>query len=339
MRVPAELCCLDHSLPLAADGGGGRVEDSAALACPSGCRFSVVKGIPRFVPADNYASAFGLQWKTFAKTQLDSYSGTTISRDRLTRLFGGSLEVLRGKTVLEVGCGAGRFTELLLGAGAKVFACDLSQAVEANYENCRQHPDYFVCQANALRVPVRPHSFDFVLCIGVIQHTPVPEETIKALAGYVKPGGMLVIDHYSHNYMMNFLQRNLRRLFIRLPARIATPAVLGMARALWPLHKVAQRWKYERGGRWRLRPMLVKHSPLLDYQELFPHLGLRLVGEWSILDTHDMLTDYYKHIRSREEIEECLRSCGLGDLEVYYGGNGVEARGRMPAQAASGRGA
>ena len=49
-----------------------------------------------------------------------------------------------------------------------------------------------------------------------------------------------------------------------------------------------------------------------------------------LLDTHDALTDYYKHLRTREEIEASLRSCGLVDLEVSYGGNGVEARARMP---------
>jgi hypothetical protein len=41
-----------------------------------------------------------------------------------------------------------------------------------------------------------------------------------------------------------------------------------------------------------------------------------------------MLTDYYKHMRSAEEIEQCLTACGLVNLEVYYGGNGVEARAR-----------
>jgi SAM-dependent methyltransferase len=290
----------------------------------------VVGGIPRFVGLSNYASGFGLQWKTFRQTQLDSFTGTTISKDRLTRCFGGSLDLLRGKSVLEVGCGAGRFTELMLAAGAHVFACDLSQAVEANYENCKGWPNYFVCQADARLIPVVPNSFDFVLCIGVIQHTPSPEETIAVLARHVRPGGMLVIDHYSHNYEQNFLQRNLRRLLIRLPASIAKSVTLGIAGALLPLHRFTWKTLMHRRGLWRLRARLVRHSPLIDYFELFPQLGEKLVSEWSILDTHDALTDYYKHLRTREEIEASLSSCGLTELEVSYGGNGVEARARMP---------
>ncbi len=325
MHLPPQLRCLKHSQTLKAHFA----DSPKALECPAGCSVPVVRDIPRFVESSNYASAFGLQWKAFRKTQLDSYTGTTISRDRLTRCFGGSLDVLRGKTVFEVGCGAGRFTELMLEAGATVLACDLSQAVEANYENCHGKPNYFVCQANALQLPVLPQSFDFVLCIGVIQHTPSPEETIRALARQVKPGGMLVIDHYTHTYVQNYLQRNLRRVLIRLPARIAKSATLGLSSALLPLHRLGLKWQHRR-GLWRLRHGLLKHSPLIDYLDLFPELGDKLMGEWSILDTHDALTDYYKHLRTREEIEETLRSCGLIGLEVTYGGNGVEARARMP---------
>ena len=116
----------------------------------------------------------------------------------------------------------------------------------------------------------------------------------------------------------------------RLPASIAQPVTLGLARTLLPLHRTSWQWKTRR-GLWRLRPALLKHSPFIDYLDLFPQLGDQLVAEWSVLDTHDALTDYYKHLRTREEIEACLRSCGLIDLEVSCGGNGVEARARMPA--------
>jgi SAM-dependent methyltransferase len=255
-----------------------------------------------------------LQWKAF-------------SRDRLTRCLGGSLDVIDGKSVLEVGCGAGRFTEVMLEAGARVFACDLSEAVEANYENCLHWPDYFVCQADLRQLPVRPNSFDVVVCLGVIQHTPSPEETIKTLAQHVRPGGLLAIDHYTHNYPRNFLQRNLRRLLIRLPARFAKPLALALARTLLPVHRLT--WK-DPGRFRRLRACLLHHSPLIDYHDAYSRLGERLLSEWSVLDTHDSLTDYYKHFRTADEIEAALRSCGLVNLEVAYAGNGVEARGRMP---------
>ena len=323
MNLPTELRCINHQQQLISTDGGQSLE----LTCDSGCRVPVVKNIPRFVSSENYASAFGLQWNAFRNTQLDSYTGTTISRDRLARAVGATLDVVAGKSVLEVGCGAGRFTELLLGADASVVACDLSSAVEANYANCNQWPAYFVCQADARAVPVVPHSFDFVVCLGVIQHTPSPEETIAALTRYLKPGGTLVIDHYARAYPATFSRRWLRRLLLRLPRSVAKSLSLNLARALLPVHRLG--WSHKR-GRWRLRRQLQKFSPLVDYYDVHPELGKKLLEEWALLDTHDTLTDYYKHLRSVEEIESCLAGCGLVDIEAYYGGNGVEARARFP---------
>src|SRR5689334_7080621 len=82
VRIPPELRCLVHGEPLTLHGGFGHsqeVEHSTALGCPSGCRVPVVRGIPRFVPSEDYAAAFGWQWKRFRRSQLDSYTGTTIS--------------------------------------------------------------------------------------------------------------------------------------------------------------------------------------------------------------------------------------------------------------------
>jgi len=50
-----------------------------------------------------------------------------------------------------------------------------------------------------------------------------------------------------------------------------------------------------------------------------------------MLDTHDTLTDYYKHFRSAEEIEAALCSAGMVAIEAAYAGNGVEARARKPS--------
>ena len=127
MNVPPELRCLAHQAALAADPGP-EVETSTGLACALGCRVPVEGGVPRFTASESYAAGFGLQWIAHARTQLDSATGTRISRDRLARCLGG-LEAVAGRAVLEVGCGAGRFTEVLLDAGARVVACDLSRAV------------------------------------------------------------------------------------------------------------------------------------------------------------------------------------------------------------------
>jgi SAM-dependent methyltransferase len=324
MESIVQLMCKPHGSFLQRRGD--------VLVCDQGCAYEILNGIPRFVPVKNYTSSFGLQWNTFRTTQLDSFTGLTISRDRLTRIAGGSLDIFREKKVLEAGCGAGRFTELMLESGAHVFAVDLSNAVEANYKNCAHSPHYFVCQADLMEIPVLPEQFDIVICIGVIQHTPNPEETMRILCSHVKPGGILLIDHYSHNYPFTPTRKWLRQRLLKLPERKAMRFVEHMVKILWPLHRAFYKYKNKKIVR-SLRPRFLYWSPVVDYYDAYSQLGEKLMFEWALLDTHDTLTDYYKHLRSVEEIESHLKSLGMVDVVASYGGNGVEARARKPVRA------
>jgi SAM-dependent methyltransferase len=333
MCIPAQLRCPSHMKPLrSGQSSKAKGHEWDLLVCPNGCQFPFVNGIPRFVDSRNYANAFGKQWNLFRKTQLDSYTGTKISRDRLKRCLGASFETLQHRYVLEAGCGAGRFTEILLKAGARVFACDLSDAVEANWENCKKYANYFGCQADILRLPISPGQFDIVICLGVIQHTPSPEETIQTLCSHVKPGGLLVMDHYARGYPQSLSRRALRSFLLKRSERLGMSYCLTLVGLLWPVHRLLWRLRGLRGIQ-RIRGFFLRFSPLVDYHDAYPQLGPGLLREWAILDTHDTLTDVYKHLRSKEEIEKHLKQCGMIDIEVNYGGNGVEARALKVANA------
>ena len=302
------------------------MRETTFVAPTTGEEFPIVNGIPRFVQPNHYAISFGLQWNEFRKTQLDSYTGVPLSRDRLARIAGGSLDIFRGKNVLEAGCGAGRFTEIMLKTKANVWATDLSIAVEANYENCKGFPFYFICQADIISLPFLPNQFDIVVCLGVIQHTPNPEETIRALCSYLKPGGIILLDHYPLDYHMPASRRLLRAILLRTPEKVRMSFVKNMVAAIWPIHEATfkKHWR----GISRLRTFLLKYSPVVDYQDAYPQLGRQLIYQWAILDTHDVLTDYYKHFRSANEIVDALTSCGMVDVFTQHAGNGVEARAR-----------
>ena len=107
---------------------------------------------------------------------------------------------LKGKTILEAGCGAGRFTEVLLNNNADVVSVDMSDAVEANQENFPQNDHHIVVQADICKLPFMVQQFDLVICLGVIQHTKYPNETLEALYHQVKPGGWLIVDHYALSF-------------------------------------------------------------------------------------------------------------------------------------------
>ncbi|HED01025.1 MAG TPA: class I SAM-dependent methyltransferase [Proteobacteria bacterium] len=168
----------------------GSVREGTLVCRTCGIRYSVISGIPRFVPAENYAGSFGYQWNIHRKTQLDSYTGLPISRDRLFTVSGWS-EHLEGERILEAGSGAGRFTEVLLQTGAELFSFDYSNAVEANLSNNGEKPNLHLFQGDIFNIPFAEQSFDKVISLGVLQHTPDPERAFISLARFVKPGGSL----------------------------------------------------------------------------------------------------------------------------------------------------
>ncbi len=299
------------------------------LVSRQGIKYPIINNIPRFVHKNNYAKSFGLQWNKFRKAQLDSYTNTTLSTDRLKRICGGDLTVFNNKSVLEVGCGAGRFTEIMLKNNADVYAVDLSNAVEANYSNFSTSSNYHVFQANVYQLPFEENSFDFVVCIGVIQHTPDSEKTIESLIKYIKPGGILLIDHYDKNYPYTRIRKIWRKILLFFPLKLRFAVSKYLVIFGWPLHKlfwnISLNWKKSNRGE-RLRKVFLRLSPIVDYHDVYTELNKKQLREWAILDTHDTLTDYYKHLRSKEEIEQILTKANMSESKVWIGGNGVEAR-------------
>lgn len=290
------------------------------LVSANGESFPVLKGIPRFVPVENYASAFGLQWNTFAKTQLDSHSELNITLERLERCLGFPLTGLKGKAVLEVGCGAGRFTELLVKSGALVHSIDLSHAVEANKQNIGEKPNYKIAQAGAYEIPFPDQAFDVVICLGVIQHTPSSERTIEALWQKAKPGGLLVIDHYrwrlAYYSNMRFIYRE---FFRKMKPEKSQRIIHKLVDIFFPLH-----WAFRNNK--VLYWLLIRITPLFEYVREYPALSKEVHKEWCRMDTYDGLTDYYKHLRTLSQIKQELEKLGGKNIWINRGGNGVEAR-------------
>src|SRR5262245_52992088 len=94
----------------------------ASLFCRSEKhRFDLSGFVPRFVPTDDATAAFGFEWNKHPKTQFDSFNGMRLSEERF---FGQTKwpRDLSGQKILEVGSGAGRFSEIALKTGAQVFS-------------------------------------------------------------------------------------------------------------------------------------------------------------------------------------------------------------------------
>jgi SAM-dependent methyltransferase len=169
--------------------------------------FPKKNGAYRIVSDDNYTGNFGFQWNKFAGTQVDKASKLQISKNRFFAETNWDKEDLTGKNILEVGSGAGRFTQILLDhSNANIYSVDYSNAVEANFQNNGPHERLNLFQASIYEMPFAKAQFDKVLCLGVLQHTPNFEQSVKSLVEMVKPGGELVVDFYGVNGFWTRLQ-------------------------------------------------------------------------------------------------------------------------------------
>lgn len=311
---------------------GGSIETGQLGCARCHAHYDILRHVPRFVPLDNYASGFGLEWTQHARTQYDSYTGTKISE---TRFFNETKwpRDLRGELLLEVGSGSGRFTEQAAGTGATVVSIDYSVAVEANYASNGGRSNVLIAQGDIYRLPVREAAFDKVLCLGVLQHTPDPERSFHTLVRYLKPGGRLTVDVYKRNDSLRgwigklFATKYIVRPFTRrMEPHALYRRVTAYINFMWPLARVINR--IPRFGRWLNWRLLVA-----DYRGVFD-LSEDLLKEWAILDTFDMLSPRYDYPQTLDTVRGWFAKAGLEEVEVHYGYNGIEGRGRKPLRTA-----
>jgi SAM-dependent methyltransferase len=298
-------------------GDGALRPSGSAFECAAcGTSYPIRRGVPRFVPADNYAGSFGFQWNKHRQTQLDSHTKLPISRDRLFEVTQWPPR-LDGQRVLEAGSGAGRFTEVLVTTGAQVYSFDYSSAVDANHANNGHNENLCLFQGDIFNIPLREGSFDKVLCLGVIQHTPDPQAAFASLARQVRPGGELVIDVYAKRlvsllhwkYVLRPLTRRMDKERLYRVVRNAVPVLLPVAAGLQRI----------------LGPAGARLVPILEYSNL--NLPPELNEEWAILDTFDMYSPAHDHPQSVATVRRWFESAGFLGVEVRYGPNGVVGRG------------
>jgi len=220
------------------------------LVAPSGGRYPIVNGIPRFVdPASTKTVAsFGEEWNYFDFDFEENWLAHTVANTF------GSPEVFRGKLILDAGGGSGRQSRWFLEYGAgHVIMMELSHAVDGiARRNLSGFKNVDIIQCSIDAPPLRDQSIaGIVYCHNVIHHTPSVEATARALWALVAPGGEFVFNCYGLNdqgtlrwVRFHLIYQGLRGLLSRMPFAV----ILGYARLMAAARLIPGCWLVLRKG-------------------------------------------------------------------------------------------
>ena len=115
---------------------------------------------------------------------------------------------IKGKKILDVGCGGGILSESLAQHGAKVLGIDLSEKAldiaHLHLLESEQAVDYRKISVEELAREM-PGDFDAIVCMEMLEHIPDPESAVSACAKLLRSGG---------HFFASTINRNLKaRLF------------------------------------------------------------------------------------------------------------------------------
>lgn len=277
--------------------------------------------IPRFVDhTGGYAATFGWQWKRWRDTLSDA-ANSDDHRYKLIleRTHFGNYD-LRGKTLLECGCGAGNDTDALAALPlAEIHAFDLSPAVEeaaplaARLAKDSTAPRLILSQADIMRIPYPDRAFDVVFCHRVLQHTPDPAAALRAICRKVKPGGLLFAHCYLDSPLMRRHYRHkLRWLAKRLPPALVVAWLNLTAPILRPINN-RLRARAARGGKWGARCQAFSHAwiPFTYSGNMWAKLGKRKQIQIEKLITFDAITAWHDHPMTPQAFRSIIEGEGF----------------------------
>jgi SAM-dependent methyltransferase len=292
------------------DNGKLLSEGNNSLIDKDGNEFPLINGAYRFVSDGNYTSNFGFQWNAFQKTQIDGQTNSSQSKDRFLKVTSWDKLNLENENILEVGSGAGRFTQVALQhTKANIYSVDYSNAVEANFRNNGHYPRLKLFQASIYELPFQKESFDRVFCFGVLQHTPDFKQSVKSLIEMVKPGGELIVDFYPiKGWWTKIHAKYIFRIFTKSMdqgklLRLIENNVDWM---------ISLTHFFDRIGVGRF---LNRFIPICDIKNTIPiTLNKKELREWIVLDTFDMFSPRYDNPQKLETVKRWFKEFGMKNV-------------------------
>ena len=215
------------------------------------------------------------------------------------------LRELCGLTVLDAGCGSGRFLEIVSRVQAsQVVGLDLSGSVEQAHLLVGKRPNVHVVHADLFHPPFRDGSFDLVFSLGVLHHTPNPKLAFQRLVPLSKLGGRIAVFVYvaaiQVGDLSSHIEESMSRAYRKITTKLPKWLLFLLCFSTIPLYHFRR---------------LLKHVPrfgpvfaLVVFMNTHPN------WRWRILETFDWYSPKYQSKHTTPEVVGWFNESGLQEI-------------------------
>ena len=268
---------------------------SGFLICREGHRFPITRSVPRFVDADKYADSFSVQ-RRLVRRQFNNFRKDRSGDERFFASTGLSTENVTKGLSLEVGCGYGRYLDVVSRLGGTIVGVDLStHSIDLAQEFVGDRPNVHLVQCDLFALPFPRQRFDNVFSLGVLHHTPNTRQAFEAIVPLARTGGRVSIWVYHPRNKVH--ADRWRVVTTRLPYR----ALYGWC----VLNQALFSWIRALPGGGRFNAVIPGSRPRKGRP-----FWLRVLSDF------DSLSPRFAFSHTEEEVRQWFVEAGLSDIQV-----------------------
>lgn len=136
---------------------------------------------------------FGDEWNRFDQSAL-SHSEKSTMFNKYFHIFPWE-KISLNSVGFDMGCGSGRWAQLVAPKIKKLHCIDPSNAIEVAKKN-NIHKNCLFYKNSVDDIPLKDNSMDFGYCLGVLHHIPNTQDGLNACIKKLKPGAPFLIYLY-----------------------------------------------------------------------------------------------------------------------------------------------
>ncbi|MBE2196888.1 MAG: class I SAM-dependent methyltransferase [Anaerolinea sp.] len=223
----------------------------------------------------------------------DSVTADAVPLDEAQNLITAVIpsEHIRGRAVLDCGCGAGDYSASFVRMGAdQVIGFDLSLGSLERAQS--KAPQVGFCAASLSALPFPAESFDLLWVWGVLHYVPDPFRALSELHRVARPGALVVI-HTLRQGLWFQVETGMARLLSRTPAKMQQPmisATEGLIRLL--LRSALKKKGTTKTLRQKIHERFFVPGTIKAFHPALLESGLG--NQWQLQESHPPVSDLLK---------------------------------------------